>query len=334
VDELLAELGCSAQQSSGGRSYRGPCPVHGGDGDSFQLSVGGHSVPVWWTCYSNQCEKDYKPSLLGLVRGVLSHRAGQKVPMKQALDYLKAFAGRKAGAEKLPARHTKTSAQAAPAAALSLSRAQVRSRLTPSDFFAGRGFSRGVLERFDVGHSRKLGKSVVPIYDDGGQTCVGFLSRSEKPFCEKCRRCHFLDTVCRYGQSKWAMSRGCSKSQLLYNYAQARQSSSRFVLLVEGPGDVWRAHEAGFTAVAPFGVELSQTQAEKLAALDRHIIIAFDNDEAGVFSRSRASATLRAQGVTVSVLPPPPAYKDVGEMAAEAVANWLREWEGAHLPQQ
>src|SRR5579872_1375993 len=76
-------------------------------------------------------------------------------------------------------------------------RQQVRERLdTPSPYFVERGYSPEVLDRHDVGHSARLGKSIVPLYDDRGDTCVGYLARSEWPRCRRCGKYHRPGRTC------------------------------------------------------------------------------------------------------------------------------------------
>lgn len=173
-------------------------------------------------------------------------------------------------------------------AAIHLTRDQVRGALKiPSQHFLGRGFSREVLDHFDVGDSAKLRRAVVPLYDDEGTTCIGHTFRSIKSRCRESEKHHDPGTACRWGQQKWGINRGFPKRTYLYNLAAARASASSFVLLVEGPPDVWRVHEAGYVAVALLGADATEEQLHKLASLRRRILVAFDNDPPGEAARRR-----------------------------------------------
>jgi hypothetical protein len=206
----------------------------------------------------------------------------------------------------------------------SCTREQVRSRLEiPSLYFLSRGYSANVLDALNVGHSPKLKKSIVPVFDDAGLVCVGFLMRSEKPFCKECRRHHQPSSDCRYGQARWGIQRGFRKQQFLYNLAHAMKSDKPFVLLVEGPGDVFRSVEAGFPAVALLGTDMADGQVEKLAKLNKKVVIAFDNDKAGKENSPKIHARLATRGIEVEVLHPPQAFKDMGEMPTKDVIAWL-----------
>src|SRR5581483_7041628 len=105
---------------------------------------------------------------------------------------------------------------------------------------------------------------VVPVFDDDGRLCDGYLARTENPQCPACKKYHQPDSACRYGESKWVVMKDFPKGEYLYNYVSARASTSPFVLLLEGPCDVFRAAEAGVAAVAAFGSDLSPVQADKV----------------------------------------------------------------------
>ena len=51
------------------------CPVHGGDNlTAVNLYLTGHTRAGHWVCNTHHCEKFFKPTLIGFVRGALSHR--------------------------------------------------------------------------------------------------------------------------------------------------------------------------------------------------------------------------------------------------------------------
>src|SRR5262249_12721991 len=142
----------------------------------------------------------------------------------------------------------------------------VRQRLViPSPYFVERGFRDTILAQYDVGQSAKFGKDIVPLYDESGDTCVGFMAWSES----------------RDGEPQWTLPTNFPKASYLYAYHAALRSQSKSVLLVESPCDVWRAEEAGCLAVASLGADLSSVQAAMLVALTKEVLVAFDNDEDG-----------------------------------------------------
>lgn len=330
LEDLLAALGCDLRKWSERTSYRGGCPVHGGNGKNFLLRKDGDILPINWKCYSRHCEDIYKPSLLGLVRGVLTFRKcggwvtdlRQAIDLQEAVTFLETFM---AGLSEDYFPVTPKVDRSIPSGnLLSLSREQVRQRLViPAPYFVMQGFSPAVLNGFDVGHSAKRRRSIVPLYDDRGEVCIGYLARSEKPYCPKCKKCHESRSDCRYGQKRWSFPTNFPKSTYLFNYHNVLRSPSPSVLLVEGPGDVFKAVEVGVTVVAPLGSELAEEQAAKLVALGKEVIVALDNDETGKRQAWVVYQGLRERGLRTTIWHPPEKYKDVGAMPAEEVVAWM-----------
>lgn len=143
----------------------------------------------------------------------------------------------------------------------------------PSPYFIGRGFSPEILKAFDVGDCNRPGKlmsgrAVVPVYDEN-DNYVGCTGRriSDK-----------LD-------NKWLNSKGFKKAQYLYGLHIAKEHILRTgtAILVEGQGDVWRAHEAGFkNTVGIMGADFSEEQLILLECSGcLNVLIMTDSDEAG-----------------------------------------------------
>jgi hypothetical protein len=284
------------------------------------VKVEGDALPIRWTCYSHNCHENYKQSILGLVRAVLDSEASKKVSLFEAELYLRRFLGcRPTCGNRRPLsrpQHEKILPF--------WPREQVRKQLQiPSPYFLKRGFSPDILDRMDVGHSQKQDNSIVPLHEDDGKLCIGYMARSEWPECEKCRRYHRSSGECRHGSPKWSVSSGFPKASYLYNYGTAVRSESRIILLVEGPGDVWKAEEAGFLAVALLGVEAFAEQARKLVALKKVVLLCLDNDKCGREARIRVERRLSKHGVLRENLHLPPSYKDLGDVPVEKLRKWL-----------
>jgi hypothetical protein len=322
LEDLFAELGCAFKERYGDRRYRGPCPIHDSDNPTaFEVRVGGHDLPIYWRCFTNECEK--KPglvnNLLGLVRGVLARDPDRPAPLKEATAFVRKFLARAGARPPRPPKPTPSTHKP-----LALTREQVRSRLhIPSQHFLDRGFDPAVLDALDVGESDRLGRVVVPVYENDGVTCVGFTHRSLCPTCSACDLCHPPEWACSRGEPKWKVQDGFEKGTFLYNLAGARLIPAPFVLLVEGPPDVLRGVQAGLPTVATFGVDVSEAQLDKLAAMHRRVVVAFDNDKRGRYRAPLVAEKLRERGVEVEVRHPADPYKDLGEMPVEAVRAWL-----------
>jgi hypothetical protein len=316
LNDLLDDLGCDTRGHRWG-AYRLPCPVHDGDGPNMTILTHGYDLPIRWACHSHHCHDTFKPSLLGLVRGALTAQRGEPVSMRESVDYLKRFAG------DVAATHEKMSPrpQAGPTL-LDLTREQVRERLEiPSPYFLSRGFSRDVLDSFDVGHSAKLNREVVPLYDELGTTCIGYVARTNKPFCTGCDGHHEPGAHRLFGEPKWKAMQGFPRATYLYNYAAANAADSPFIFLVEGPPDVLRLAEAGFVGVALLGCDASPQQLAKLAALGKEIWVSFDNDEAGRAAEQRFWKKMDSCGIRFPARPFSPGTngKDLGDTGIEEI---------------
>jgi hypothetical protein len=318
--ELLDDLGCGhLKGSAGDRTFRGPCPVHGGRGNNFMVTTG-DTLPIRWACWSRQCHEKYKQSLLGLVRAVLSTQKGKDVHPWDAVRWLKEFL------KDTPAQSTYSPPPPEPRPQqLNLSREQVRAHLEiPSPYFLTRGYSPATLDAFDVGHSKKLGRSVVPFYDQSGKVCIGYQARSELPTCLTCGKSHPKGGPCSSAVPKWEVLKGFRKGSYLYNYHAVLRSHPSCVLLVEGPGDVWAVTSPRMVAVSCLGCELTEMQAEMLARVKKPVVVTFDNDPSGITGATKAANQLQSFGVKCKQVTLTPAYHDLGSMPYDAVHRWLQ----------
>lgn len=350
MESFLAHcgLGGGAMASScGGRTFTGPCPVHGGDNPTaFQIYVNrededddGRLAPVVWKCYTSRCHERFGSNVFGLVRGIFSCtfsealssllalcRAGSlkelPAPGPQELE-LRAFVSQAS----VMARGSKRPTP------LSLSRQEVRARLrVPSLYFQARGFSPDILDRFDAGdclsHGKPMsGRAVVPVYDDDGRWAVGFTGRSVHPECPSCGLYHDRQRQgCDSARAgpvadyiKWRHTGDFPKEFCLFAWHLARKEAAKKgrIILVESPANVMRLHEAGFSeACGLFGSSLSDPQKvllETSGALE--IVLALDNDPAGRSGSDAAKRKLRRLFNVREAFPPDP-YKDWGEIPA------------------
>jgi DNA primase len=92
-------------------------------------------------------------------------------------------------------------------------------------------------------------------------------------------------------RGKWALPTGLPKRALLYNWHRIDPRAAA-VILVEGPFDAMRVHQAGFPAVlALLGTHASPLQLELLRGLQR-VILLLDGDPAGAHATTRLLAAL------------------------------------------
>jgi len=94
-----------------------------------------------------------------------------------------------------------------------------------------------------------------------------------------------------------------NKSRNLFALNLAKKSKSGYIILSEGNIDVVSLHQAGFdSAVASLGTSLTPEQARLLSRYTNEVIIAYDNDGAGLKAAQRAIGILEQLDVKVRVL--------------------------------
>lgn len=287
----------------GQKVYFSECFIHGGDNKSALNLYYDADYRVHYKCRTHGCENHFGTSLLSMVRGGLSRiQYGWSVPGDRTVSFDKTvefllnrykldFNGMK-GQDIDHGNHEfnkMVSNLAANKAKGSITREFYRDKVDiPSKYFIGRGYSPETLDKYDVGICTTYGKpmynrSVVPVYDDVGETIIGFSGRSIFDKCEKCNGYHDPNAAECFYSPKWRHSKGFEKEKALYNYHNAKEHivSSGVIILVESPGNVWRLEESGIhNSVALFGTTLNPPQKhliDESGALT--VVIIMDNDE-------------------------------------------------------
>jgi DNA primase len=125
-------------------------------------------------------------------------------------------------------------------------------------------------------------------------------------------------------QPKWLHSKGFKKEHL-YGLNVARDSiiRERTVFLVEGQGDVWRMHEAGYSnSVGIFGAAISDEQLIILEEIGvMNVVILTDYDDAG---NKAANQIIKKCGRRFNYLRPTLDAKDVGDLSIEQLQEQLK----------
>ena len=94
-----------------------------------------------------------------------------------------------------------------------------------------------------------------------------------------------------------------NKSRNLFALNLAKKSKSGYIILSEGNIDVVALHQAGFdSAVASLGTSLTPEQARLISRYTDQVIIAYDNDGAGIKASQRAIGILEKLDIKVRVL--------------------------------
>ncbi len=310
-ESLMTEIGADLRCQ--GKKYVGQCPVHGGDNPTgLNIYPEGDEIKGIWRCRTHGCHMKKHPdtnrlmygqTLLGFIRGIQHYNTGKYPKLGDATKVLLKFCGYKSiydvripNVETLKRRMmNKAFGRLALSPTMSNKtwpREKVRSLLSiPSPYYLNRGYLAETLDKYDVGTYNQKRRVAVPVYDDDYKVCVGFSGRTLYDECDKCSLYHDKDKGCPQTNLekaycvKWKNNDGFNTGHYLYNYWFSKDHilKSGTVILVEGPGDVWKLEEAGIhNAVALFGTNLTDEQRvilERSGALSAVVLL--DGDKAG-----------------------------------------------------
>jgi hypothetical protein len=328
------------------------CPIHGGDNNAaLNLYPEGDKYRGNWKCRTHHCEEIFKGSIIGFIRGVLSHNehgwskdGDEMVSFDAALAFAEEFVDQKLDEIKIDKKliektnfvntigYINTSTK--PSNVL-INRSKIQKSLSiPSKYFIERGYSENILKRYDVGDCSSANKemsdrAVVPVYDMNYNYMVGCTGRSTFNKCDCCSSFHNALTACPSKQeswlmSKWRHSKDFKTQEHLYNYWFAKDHilKTHCAILVESPGNVWRLEEAGIhNSLALFGSSLSDKQKILLdmsGALT--LVLIMDNDDAGKKAadiiRKKCSKTYNIYNIDIEA-------SDIGEMTIDQVKQHI-----------
>jgi len=340
IEDLLTALGVDYTRSN--RRLFGPCPIHGGDNPgAWNIYPEGDDVRGIWFCRTHNCHNTWKKTLVGFVHGVLSCNGAKEMIWTQAVDWMAQFLGYQSLADiKTPdaatlerqrynnmTRRFNITPNSRPTTVWTPEHYHKAVEI-PSSYYIDRGYSPDILTRYDVGFASRTNRSVVPIYDDEHTTIVGMSGRSHWNQCPACHYYHEPNQECptrivdQINACKWKNSPGFEAAHHLYNLWFARQAiiNSSTIILVEGPGDVWRLEEAGIkNSVAIFGTELTE---EQLALIESswamNVVVLTDNDKAGREAAQNIKEKLQR---THRLYFPTLAADDVGALQTDQVTD-------------
>jgi hypothetical protein len=350
IDDLIQVLSISHLKHNG-KMISGSCPIHNGDNPSaFNLYPEGESYRGNWKCRTHGCEKIFKGSIIGFIRGVLSNKnygwvteGDDTASFEETIEFVEAFLKQEVHKIKISKHEIEKTnftnivnniVTKAESPKQLITRQQVRKSLEyPCNYFINRGFSNDILEKYDVGLCNKSNKemynrAVVPIYDNDYKFLVGCTGRSIFDKCDKCGYYH--DQNCPSESEgwkfpKWKHNYEFKSQNHLYNFWFAKKSilESGKVILVESPGNVWRLEQAGIhNSVAMFGSSLSDRQKIILDGSGAMTIITImDNDLAGkkaaeiIYTKCKNTYNI----VNLSINKP-----DVAEMTIEEIDTEIK----------
>lgn len=297
IDNLLDHLGLEYKRN--GKFISLHCPIHGGDNKTaINIYPDGDTYRGNWKCRTHQCEKTFRGSIIGFIRGVLSHKkydwsksGDRTVTFVDALKFASDFVELDIDSIELNKIEKNKQSFVSKVSILTtkdqniginvIPRSKIKNALKiPSQYFMSRGFSEEILAKYDVGdclnkNKEMFNRAVVPIYDNDHMFMIGCTGRS------------LSDDI----KPKWKHSEGFKSENCLYNfwYAKPYIQKLREAIIVESPGNVWKLEMAGIhNSLCMFGANLTDKQRMLLDTSGAMtIIVITDNDAAGEEARNQ-----------------------------------------------
>lgn len=347
IESLLDTFGIDYKYNS--KMISMPCPIHGGDNASaVNIYPEGDNYRGNWKCRTHSCEQEFKASIIGFVRGIISHQkygwrnpGDQSCSFNEALDYVQMFLNKDLKDIKI-SRVEKNKKEFTNIVNYiqSSDTSKNESQLTrqsivnnigiPAQYYLDRNYSKEILTKYDVGLCNNPSKPmhnrvVVPIYDNDYKFMVGCSGRSIFEKCNQCKSYHDPKNQCpkpddTWKYSKWKHSADFKSQNYLYNFwfAKAHILETSTAIIVESPGNVWRLEENGIhNSVGIFGSSLSDRQKILLDSSGAmNLVILTDNDDAG--KKAAIQIKNKCQN-TYRIFIPEISKNDIGDMTPDEI---------------
>ncbi len=192
-------------------------------------------------------------------------------------------------------------------------------------YLTGRGIGREAIIRFGLGYAPDSYRALKDLLKSRGyapeeQLAAGLLAKSQKgSLYDKFRGrvlfpvldlrgnvVAFSGRIIGDGQPKYLNSPETeiyTKGNVVFGLQLAKKDPEGLLILCEGNLDVVSLSQAGFQgAVAPLGTAFTPEQARQIAKYAKTVVVAFDNDSAGLKATGKAIRYLEENGVPVRVL--------------------------------
>lgn len=353
IEELLEHFNIDYKTNS--KMITMCCPIHGGDNPSaINIYPDGDTYRGNWKCRTHGCEEEFKSSIIGFVRGIISHQkygwsqAGNDVcSFKEALDFIQGFLRKDIRNIKINKKEKDKKDFAQVVNYISsksdnniakISRSKiVKSLNIPAQYYLNRNYSLDILTKYDVGlcdnpNKPMYNRVVVPIYDSEYKYMVGCSGRIIFEKCSRCNSYHDPSLCCPNDDTKWLYSKWKHSSDFksqnhLYNFWFAKDHiyETGIAIIVESPGNVWRLEENGIhNSVGIFGSSMSDRQKIILDSSGAMtLVILTDNDEAG---KKAANQIKNKCQNTYRIFIPEISKNDIGEMSSAEINKEIKEY--------
>ncbi len=309
------------------------CPIHNSS-RLDALSMYNNQGTIKWSCFSKKCHDLFIGSSIGFIRGLLSKRNGWAERGDVAVSFAETiqFIREKLRGEIIQIAQIPKIPEEIILGDIKVPREEVRKRLRiPSPYFVKRGFCPKVLDFYDVGPSfspsnKTFFREIVPIYHPNESYCLGCTARTVFPICPVCQCYHdpkgkHIPSDFARLYSKWK-NLNFKMRYSLYNYWNLPPKLSSLII-VEGPGNVWKLVEAGIkNVVGIYSAARINEYKEKLIkekGVD-HLYLGFDNDDAGDYA-FQENGRLLWEKFNIHKLTP--TKNDFGDMTADEIKKYV-----------
>lgn len=193
------------------------------------------------------------------------------------------------------------------------------------DYLMGRGITKESIVRYGLGYAPDSFSALKDHLKSKGYSweemlAAGLLAKSEKGHTyDKFRNrvmfpvfdvrgnvVAFSGRILGDGQPKYMNSPDTeiyTKGNCVFGLNLAKNEPDGTLILCEGNLDVVSLSQSGFTgAVAPLGTAFTKEQARVIMKYAKRVVVAFDNDSAGLKATDKAIQFLEEQGIPVRVL--------------------------------
>jgi 5S rRNA maturation endonuclease (ribonuclease M5) len=312
IDKLLKALEVPSWDTRHQNIFM-PCPIHGGDNpNGLSMSLERKN----WRCWTHNCHEEFGSDIFGFIKGCNEEGTTFSDALKLVCNLYNVGSCQQNSTEPYHPKVEKTELQ-------EIVEIWKEKEKSPTDYtrnvttinnslyFENRGFLSSTLSIFGVKDcvdkfSPMFNRAITPVMFKDLE--IAHIGRSTKD----------------YVQPKYLFSNGFKKTDYLYNYDRALESSKdkHALFLVEGQGDVWRLYEAGVkNAVGLFGKDISEQQIKLLVEAGvTYIVVLTDNDQAGREGRMKIQRELSRM---FNLVYPPMLKKDIGDMSVEQIQEHI-----------
>jgi DNA primase len=296
-----------------GKQYKACCPFHNDNNPSFSISA---DKPVW-NCLACGESGNWVQYL----------EKKNNLTTYQAIEYLAKAAGLTKQENKMKNIVETT---------MGFFQEQLKSSTSSRNYLKGRGFTEDELDSIGIGHNPGYQETVknlsskgfsqeeiatvlprlkylddyqigIPYYDPEGKLVGiwGRLTVLENPFDKRDKYLPF-----NYPAPK----------DTFFNLHRVKKKES--VVLVEGYFDALLAHHRGIDTIAIGSSHIGNKQIENTKSI-KHMILAFDDDEAGINGTEKTVNLLMKTGITSSVIEYPAFFRE-WHLDLTDPAEWIR----------